>query len=119
VVSARAFGCPLFRHTLVGKTFVDSVVIPQDWGDQPETLSAATSFVSDVEQGRTEDPTLTPLFSGAWGKALGKSMIALNAVPGIRPLGINKSGYLGDETHKLGFCFGEMRFLICCARARD
>jgi hypothetical protein len=101
--TCQSYGCPLLRHTLAGKTFVDSVVIPQDWGDQPETLGAATSFVADVEQGRAKDPTLTPLFSGAWGNALRNSMVAVNALFGIRPFGVNESGYLGDETHQAGF----------------
>jgi hypothetical protein len=104
----KGFACPLLNWTLPCKTgeSVRGIVILQDWWNEAENLNDAVHYITKVTNG-LYDPTLTPLFgSRSWFSAFvdrEDGWLATNAVWGLRPLGIEKVGYLGDETHQVAF----------------
>jgi hypothetical protein len=103
----NTFGCPLLHRTLAGKRSVRGIVIPQDWGNELETLDAAINYLIGIQNGEPSDDTSRPLFApeSPWLRVLTdpEGFIATNAVWGLRPDNVKMSGYLGDETHQAGF----------------
>ena len=103
----NTFGCPLLHRTLAGKRSVRGIVIPQDWGNELETLDEAINYLIGIQNGEPSDDTSRPLFApeSPWLRVLTdpEGFIATNAVWGLRPDNVKMSGYLGDETHQAGF----------------
>jgi len=81
------------------------LLLMQDWGNQPETLSSAVASIGQAATQRHHpDRTLGNLFRTGWGDAINSgNWIVSNAIWGIRKEGSSKCGYLGDEVHKAAF----------------
>ena len=107
--------CPYSWYFL--KKFISGkiriVVILQDWdsvplGSEPSSLKVAINELS----GNDGDKTLKNLkASGFWKGFCNHEVFITNAVWGLRPPNLSKSGYLGDKIHKPAYPM--WREIIC------